>query len=162
MAAEQQPEIRIEAARDRGDLESALAIREIVFIEEQSVPSNLERDEEDATAYHVLAYLGGHAIGTGRLVMLAAPPEGETGRWGRVGRMAVLDAYRKRGIGEKILAALEREAARRGLDSLLLHAQVYARDFYLKQGYVETGVGFEEAGIPHVELRKRLGGGQAG
>ncbi|MGI5862796.1 MAG: GNAT family N-acetyltransferase [Myxococcales bacterium] len=161
MASEQQPEIRIETAKGPGDLASAMAIREIVFIEEQQVPPDLERDDEDSTAFHALAYLGGHAIGTGRLVELDAPPHGESGRWGRVGRMAVLESYRRRGIGRLILEWLEREAERRGLEGLMLHAQVYVQDFYARRGYRQTGAVFDEAGIPHIEMRKHLGRAQS-
>ncbi|MBL9038004.1 MAG: GNAT family N-acetyltransferase, partial [Archangium sp.] len=71
-------DIRISPVTSEGELFQALAIREIVFIEEQSVPEGLERDSEDAKAFHVLAMKKGHAIGTGRLVELQAAPEGMT------------------------------------------------------------------------------------
>jgi predicted GNAT family N-acyltransferase len=153
-------EVKIEPVKNEGELASALAIREIVFIEEQRVPLSLERDEEDAKAYHVLAYQGGHAIGTGRLVTLAQPPPNEAGKWGRIGRMAVLESHRRKGIGDKILAVLESEARRLGMDGILLHAQLHAREFYLKNGYQDASPIFEEAGMPHMEMRKRLGGGK--
>nr|WP_050727425.1 GNAT family N-acetyltransferase [Vulgatibacter incomptus] len=139
-----------------GDFAAALAIREVVFIEEQRVPEEIERDDEDPTAHHVLAMVGGHAIGTGRLVELRSPPEGETGKWGRIGRMAVLVAHRHGRIGSKLLEELEAEARRRGLEGIVLHAQVYAHGFYQHGGYVDHGAIFDEAGIPHVEMRKRL------
>lgn len=148
--------LRIEKVKDEGDLASALAIREIVFIEEQRVPESLERDEEDARAYHVLAYDGLHAVGTGRLVTLAAPPEKESGKWGQIGRMAVLVAARKKGVGRKILDTLELEARRLGLVGIVLHAQLHAHEFYLQAGYADSSAIFDEAGMPHVEMRKRL------
>lgn len=153
---EKSREIRLEPLRDRGDLAMALAIREIVFIEEQQVPMSVERDEEDARAYHVLAFDGGHAIGTGRLVTLSEPPPGEAGLWGRIGRMAVLDAYRKRRLGTRILEALETEAARQGMTGIVLHAQLHAKDFYVRFGYQGSGPIFDEAGMPHMEMRKPL------
>jgi predicted GNAT family N-acyltransferase len=149
-------EIVIKPVENEGELFQALAIREVVFIEEQSVPESLERDAEDATAYHVLALRKGHAIGTGRLVALPHPPEGETGAWGRVGRMAVLHNERKAGVGRKLLDALEAEAARRKMVGILLHAQLSAMEFYKKHGYEPHGAVFEEAGMPHLEMKKRL------
>ncbi len=134
----------------------ALAIREIVFIEEQHVPESMERDEEDATAYHLMAFRAGHAIGTGRLVDLPAPPEGETGKWGRVGRMAVLQAERKGGVGSKLLAALEAESRRREHHGIMLHAQLTAMDFYKRHGYQPHGAVFDEAGMPHLEMKRFL------
>jgi predicted GNAT family N-acyltransferase len=150
------PEIRIVPVDNPGDLAQALAIREVVFIEEQRVPETMERDEEDARAFHVLAYEGKHAIGTGRLVALGQPPEGASGSWGKIGRMAVLASHRKSRVGSQILSTLETEAKRRGYDGIVLHAQVHAHKFYVKHGYADLGPEFEEAGMPHLQMRKSL------
>lgn len=151
----------IKPIENEGELMQALAIREIVFIEEQSVPESLERDADDANAFHVLALDGKHAIGTGRLVMLPSAPHGETGSWGRVGRMAVLQSNRKGGTGSKLLGALEAEAKKRGLAGIMLHAQLSAMEFYKRHGYEPHGAVFEEAGMPHLEMKKKLGGRQS-
>ncbi len=141
---------------DPGDFHAALAIREVVFIEEQSVPESFERDVEDARAYHVLAWDGPHAVGTGRLVELPEPPNGEQGRWGQIGRMAVLTASRHLGVGKSILEHLENEARRSGLDGIKLHAQLPTVGFYEKSGYRLVGEEFDEAGVAHREARKIL------
>lgn len=156
MAVVTNQQITIVPVKNEGDLVQALAIREVVFIEEQHVPETIERDAEDARAFHVLAIQGGHAIGTGRLVMLAHGPEGESGQWAQVGRMAVLQASRKFGVGSKVLAALEEEARRRGVNGIILHAQLSAMDFYKRHGYAPHGAVFEEAGMPHLEMKKKL------
>jgi predicted GNAT family N-acyltransferase len=157
MAASDSPfELCIAPVQGDGDLASALAIREIVFIEEQRVPEGLERDAEDAKAFHLLAYDGKHAIGTGRLVALKTPPVGERGKWGQIGRMAVLATWRHRGVGRAVLEALEEEARRRHLEGVMIHSQLYARDFYRERGYHDASPIFEEAGVPHVEMRKPL------
>jgi predicted GNAT family N-acyltransferase len=146
----------ITPVKDEADLFQALAIREVVFIEEQHVPETVERDAEDARAHHLLAFAEGHAIGTGRLVVLPRAPEGEKGTWGQIGRMAVLQSHRTQGIGNMLLAELEREARRRGLAGVLVHAQLYALGFYEHHGYKTVGAVFDEAGIDHVEARKRF------
>jgi predicted GNAT family N-acyltransferase len=153
--AEAQP-IKVVQVTNEGELFQALAIREVVFIEEQHVPQGIERDDEDATAYHVLALQGGHAIGTGRLVMLAKPPAGQEGKWAQIGRMAVLQNARKAGTGSKLLITLETEGHRRGCHGFLLHAQLTALEFYKKHGYSPVGPVFEEAGMPHLEMHKKL------
>jgi predicted GNAT family N-acyltransferase len=38
----------------------------------------------------------------------------------------------------------------------VLHAQLYVERFYLRHGYARVGGVFEEAGIDHVAMRKRL------
>ncbi len=151
-----EPVVELIAVDGPGDFAAALAIREVVFIEEQQVPREIERDDEDPTAYHLLAQVGGHAIGTGRLVELREPPPGEKGRWGQIGRMAVLVSNRRHKVGSKILSHLENVARTRGLDGVVLHAQVYAHGFYKALGYEDASPIFDEAGIPHVEMRKRL------
>jgi predicted GNAT family N-acyltransferase len=142
--------------QNEAELFQALAIREVVFIEEQHVPEGIERDAEDAKAYHVLAFQGGHAIGTGRLVMLPQPPEGQTGTWAQIGRMAVLQAHRKAHVGSKLLDTLETEARKRGVSGIMLHAQLFALEFYKKRGYEPVGSVFMEAGIEHLEMHKKF------
>ncbi|MGQ0507930.1 MAG: GNAT family N-acetyltransferase [Myxococcaceae bacterium] len=158
MGSEEQDARRVEIVpvKNEGELFQALAIREIVFIEEQHVPEGIERDAEDATAYHVMAVEGGHAIGTGRLWMLPKPPEGESGQWGQIGRMAVLQSSRKGGTGSKLLTALEAEAQKRKVVGIVLHAQLASMDFYKKHNYQPKGAVFEEAGMPHLEMHKKL------
>jgi predicted GNAT family N-acyltransferase len=146
----------IAQVKDEAELLQALAIREVVFIEEQHVPEGIERDADDARAYHVLAFTEGHAIGTGRLVVLPRPPEGETGGWGQISRMAVLQSERAHGVGKQLLEALEAEARRRGMAGIVLHAQLYALSFYERHGYRPVGAVFQEAGVDHVAARKHL------
>ena len=121
------------------------AIRTTVFVGEQGVPPEIEIDGRDPGCAHVLAESdSGEAVGTGRLM-----PDG------RIGRMAVLAAWRGRGVGAAMLGALMAEARRRGLRETHLHAQSHARDFYARHGYVVEGEEYLEAGIPHVLMRAR-------
>ena len=156
MTASADTALVIAQIKDEAELFQALAIREVVFIEEQHVPETVERDAEDARAYHVLAFAEGHAIGTGRLVALPRPPHGDTGSWGQIGRMAVLQSHREHGVGTLLLNALEAEARHRAMAGVLVHAQLYALGFYERHGYKAVGAVFKEAGIDHVEARKRL------
>ncbi len=149
-------EVTVSPVETEGDLLQALAIREVVFIEEQHVAEALERDADDARAFHVLATAQKHAIGTGRMVEIQEPPPFELGTWGRVGRMAVLQSHRRSKVGTKLLAALEAEAKRRDYSGIILHAQLTALEFYRSLGYEPNGAVFEEAGIPHVEMKKKL------
>jgi predicted GNAT family N-acyltransferase len=142
MANEEAQPVSVVQIKDEAELMQALAIREVVFIEEQHV--------------HMLALQGGHAIGTGRLVMLAKPPEGQGGKWAQIGRMAVLQNARRGGTGSKLLKALETEGVKRGVTGFMLHAQLIALEFYKKHGYTAVGPVFEEAGMPHLEMRKAL------
>ncbi len=123
------------------------AVRQQVFVVEQGVPAELERDALDPVCTHVLACdADGMPIGTGRLL-----PDG------RIGRMAVQAAWRNRGVGEAVLDALVTAAAEAGLHAVHLHAQLPAADFYARQGFIPEGQTFEEAGITHLQMRRTLG-----
>jgi len=113
-------------------------IRKTVFIIEQSVPEEIEVDEYDAVARHVLAFLDGRAVGTGRITSE-----------GRIGRMAVLAECRGRGVGRAILDALIDLGHRDGVPRLFLSAQCHAIPFYEKSGFVAEGPVYLEAGIDH-------------
>jgi len=121
-------------------------VRRRVFIDEQGVPEELEWDAEDENADHVLAITSdGKPIGTGRLK-----------RDCYVGRMAVLEPWRGRGVGGSILEKLLAIARERGCTAVRLHAQTHALGFYARFGFVPEGEEFEEAGIPHYLMELRL------
>lgn len=128
---------------DFADTHSQLhAIRETVFIQGQGVPAELERDALDPECRHVLAVdTDDTPIGTARLTAD-----------GRIGRMAVLPAWRGKGVGAAMLAELVQIARDRSLDSLHLHAQLPVRGFYLRQGWLPRGENFIEAGIEHRDM----------
>lgn len=124
----------------------AAPIRFAVFVDEQNVPAEIELDERDAACVHALAFSeAGQPVGTGRLL-----PDGH------IGRMAVMHAWRGKGVGGAILAALLAEAKRRGHREAVLSAQVQAVAFYRKAGFEAFGPVYEEAGIPHQDMRRML------
>ena len=122
------------------------AIRKTVFVEEQSVPAELEWDGLDAHCMHVLAATAtGEAIGTGRLL-----PDGH------IGRMAVVKRWRGRGVGGALLAELIAVAIEAGHASAVLNAQTHALKFYARYGFEVIGDEFMDAGIPHRTMRLKL------
>jgi predicted GNAT family N-acyltransferase len=141
-----QPTIVVRRVATAADGAAAYDIRRRVFQEEQGVPPELEFDSDDAIAVHVVAVAGGDVIGTGRLVMHADIA--------KVGRMAVVREWRGRGAGRAILAALVGEAAQRGVQRVVLHAQVHAIPFYERNGFRVVGDVFDEAGIPHRRMER--------
>ena len=75
---------------------------------------------------------------------------------GHLGRMAVLAAWRRQGVGMALANALIARASERGDAEIVLHAQIHAVGFYRKLGFKPRGPEFDEAGIPHVEMARRL------
>ena len=140
--------IRVIEVRSPAAIEQAWALRRRVFIEEQHVPEALEMDDQDAVATHVLALDGDLAVGCGRMVA--------EGDHVKIGRMAVTRERRGEGIGRRVLDSLMELARQRGFRQAILHAQLTAEGFYLKQGYIPCGDVFEEAGIAHRLMEREL------
>lgn len=121
---------------------AAMTVRERVFVREQGVPAEIERDELDATSTHVVAFgLQGETIGTGRLL-----PDGH------IGRLAVMKKWRDKGVGAALFESLLQLAAAAGMERLELHAQTPAAGFYARYGFATRGAEFYEAGLPHITM----------
>jgi predicted GNAT family N-acyltransferase len=119
-------------------------VRRAVFVEEQSVPAEIELDAFDPVSLHALAFdRAGSVVGTGRLL-----PDGH------IGRMAVLRPARGTGVGSAVLAALMQAARARGDREVLLSAQTHAIAFYARFGFVAEGEVYDDAGIPHRRMRR--------
>ncbi len=129
--------------------EAGVLLREIrtsVFVDEQRVPEELEWDGADESCLHVVAEAApGGAVGTGRLL-----PDGH------IGRMAVLQGWRRRGVGGRLLAELITIARERGHVMVKLSAQTHALGFYRRFGFEAAGEEYLEAGIPHRAMRLTL------
>jgi len=123
-------------------------IREQVFIQEQGVPVELEWDDMDENALHVLAEATSNdeilAIGTARIIIKKEQAY--------IGRMAILPEWREQGIGTKILQLCIDECLHRGVKNIILNAQVYVLPFYQKAGFKISSDEFLDAGIPHKRM----------
>ena len=121
-------------------------LRFSVFVEEQQVPAEIELDSFDPLSVHAVAFdADGEAVGTGRLL-----PDGH------IGRMAVAKPARGSGVGSALLRVLMDEARRRGHTHAVLSAQTHATEFYRKHGYLAYGAEYDDAGIPHIDMRCAL------
>ena len=69
-----------------------------------------------------------------------------------IGRMAILPAHRGKGLGEVLLRHLVSEAAER-FTELQLSAQEHAIPFYQRSGFHVCSDLYDDAGIPHVDMR---------
>ncbi|WP_375512433.1 GNAT family N-acetyltransferase [uncultured Nostoc sp.] len=123
------------------------AIRKSVFQEEQGVDPALEFDGKDEISQHLIAYLDQKAVGTTRIRYL-------DNKTAKIERLAVLSTARGQGIGKKIMIKALEVIANKNIPEVVIHAQEYVKVLYQKLDFVEEGQIFEEAGIPHVIMRK--------
>lgn len=131
------------------ELDELLDLRRVVFVDEQGVPADLEEDGLDPACTHfVVRDDHGAVVGTARMREYHGSAKAE--------RVAVLASARGTGVGRLLMDALEAEARRQGLPDVRLNAQTSAVPFYERIGYATEGDEFEDAGIPHLAMRKRL------
>jgi ElaA protein len=146
-------EIPIRWARGPEDVRGAFAVRERVFCGEQGVPREEEIDGRDQEALHLVALdpQGARVIGTLRLLLDADSA--------KVGRVAVEREWRRRGIALRMLGLALAAARDRGCVRVRLAAQLEAVALYEQAGFAVESDVFEEAGIAHVWMGRRLAPG---
>jgi predicted GNAT family N-acyltransferase len=128
------------------DAESQLrAVRTPVFIIEQFVTPEFEWDELDASAVHLLATFNDQPIACLRII-----------DYHKIGRMAVLKAYRGMGLGAELLLEAIKICKAHGSKNVYLSAQTHAIDFYKKVGFKVTSDEYTDVHIPHVDMQMAL------
>jgi predicted GNAT family N-acyltransferase len=140
--------ITVRPTRDQSEVAAALALREDVFVGEQGVSLDEERDGLDADALHLVVLDDGAVVGTCRLLF-----EGTTVK---LGRMAVARTRRGLGLARALLTEAEAQARVRRARRIVLAAQLSAQALYDRAGYGAYGDVFLDAGIEHVMMAKAL------
>lgn len=141
--------IEIKQIANPTELDKAFAIRRQVFCIEQNVSEEIEMDEFDDVATHLLAYIDGKAVGTARWRFTTGGAKME--------RFAVLKEYRGKGVGEELVKYTLDKL--KDNDFIYLNAQESVIKFYEKYGFVVVGDRFYEANILHKRMiwRKKEG-----
>jgi predicted GNAT family N-acyltransferase len=132
------------------DYARCIQIRTRVFVIGQQVPWDREVDSYENDSQHYLAARNGDAFGTVR--------------WRRYGeavakveRLAVLEESRGLGIGSRLMEHTMSEIAKlTDIQWIKLGSQDHAIPFYASLGFQVDGDGFDDAGIPHHNMLKRL------
>lgn len=123
----------------------ALALRFEVFVDEQKVPEEVERDAYDPTATHLVAIVDGDVVGTLRIVFLE--------EHAKIGRVAVRANTRGQGIARAMMLRAMELARARGETRFYLTAQTDKLGFYERLGFVAFGEEFEDGGLPHLAMK---------
>jgi predicted GNAT family N-acyltransferase len=139
--------VEVRRIRDRAELEAVLALRDEVFVGEQGVTLEGDRDGRDEEAIQLIAIAEDGAVaGTCRVLV--------DGEHARFGRLCVHRDHRRRGLARTLLTEAEREARAAGCSSIGLHAQTDALALYVDAGYAPYGERFDEEGIEHQGMEK--------
>jgi predicted GNAT family N-acyltransferase len=131
------------------ELQEAFEVRRQVFVREQGISEVLVFDGHDREALHMVVKDGERVIGSARVQFL-------TDNQAKLERMAVLKRYRRKGIGKEMLQFLDAVWKDKQVQQVIIHAQLEVVPFYKLCGFDESGLPFQEAGIKHIKMRKRL------
>lgn len=143
------PQIETIKVISEEELKTAQQIRYEVFVIGQNVPAEEEIDQYEHLCAHFLAKYNGIPCGAARW------RKTETGV--KLERFAVLENYRKKGVGSALVeAVLEDIATQSDLKNkvLYLHSQISAIHLYEKFGFVKEGNIFQECDIDHYAMKK--------
>ncbi len=136
--------LKIRLIKNKKELEQVFKIRETVFIKEQNVPEDIERDEFDNIAKHIIVLYKNKPIGCARISFVNNKAKLE--------RIAVLEKYRDKGFGKAITNYLIGYCKNKNAKEIFMHSQYYLKDFYKKLGFKPRGKTFMEADIKHIEM----------
>jgi predicted GNAT family N-acyltransferase len=129
-------------AKSQKEITDHFYVRGMVFVVEQAIDYEIEFDGLDGECILFVAYIEGKPVGAARLYK------------NKVGRVATLKDFRQRGVATAIMNLIESYAKENGMKELVLHAQLYVKDFYLNRGYRPIGEIFQEADIDHIKMTK--------
>lgn len=127
------------------ELAEAHLIRKKVFVIEQNCPEDIEWEFEEESN-HYIALIDGVIAGTARWR--------QTEKGYKLERFAVLMPYRNKQVGAAILNHLLKFIPQNE-KPIYLHAQLTAKNFYLKHGFEPYGENFGEGGIEHVAMTRK-------
>lgn len=133
------------------ELYDLLRLRSEVFVVEQNCVF-LDQDNKDQKCHHLLLYLGEELVGYCRIV-----PAGLSYKEVAIGRVVSAPSVRGKGFGRKVME-LGIEACQElyGPCAIRLGAQTYALGFYESLGFQSEGEVYDEDGIEHIEMVRRI------
>ncbi|MBE8596708.1 GNAT family N-acetyltransferase [Xenorhabdus sp. BG5] len=130
-------------------IQQAFAIRKQVFTDEQGFDAEIDIDEYDDIALHVVVFDGEKPIGVLRGIQ-------KDNNILKVGRVAVLRHYRGQGIGRKVMEFIKDFGRKNNIETIILSAQCHAQPFYESLGYQTQGEIYLEEGAEHIFMTLNL------
>jgi predicted GNAT family N-acyltransferase len=160
-------EFQFRLVSTREELEQCQRLRHAIFVQEQKVPREAEVDGKDHQAFHIVCYESappdtGNASGessssssplvaTGRVLIVPYTINDNNGNLDTaqvsskdspnqaiLGRIAVRQDHRGKGLGRRIVQELERIARSEGAVRASLTPHYYLERFYASLGYIKT------------------------
>ena len=143
------PEVKIKTPT-AADFERYFALRWEVLRKPWNQPPGSEKDDLEDKAMHFMAVAGTRIAGTGRL-------QYNDSRLAQIRFMAVSPEFQGKGVGKKLMEAMEQRAISDQRSIIFLQARENAIPFYQSMGYriiEKTFLLYDE--IQHYSMEKQL------
>lgn len=140
------------AGLDTQQWHDIVALRIAIFVVEQDCPYQ-DVDGRDMSAMHLSCVIDDELMAYLRFF---APNEAGVAV---IGRVVVNESARGRGLGHRLMARGVQEVLDRyGPVVIHLSAQEHLRAYYGAHGFVQSGEGYLEDGIPHIPMDRPING----
>lgn len=128
------------------ELHDVLQLRAQVFVVEQDC-AYLDLDGLDPRCHHLLGVEAGGLVASVRAV-----PPGLSHALPCIGRVVTAPRARGQGLGRPLMREAIRHVGQVWPGPIHISAQAHLRDFYGSLGFVVSGPGYDEDGIPHLPM----------
>lgn len=124
--------------------------RQTVFIAEQHICCP-DSDAHDTHCWHLTALHDGKLAAYLRVI-----DPGEKYPEPSIGRVLTTQAYRRTGLGKRIMqVAIDKIAELYPCQAIRISAQAWLQPFYANLGFTAVGGEYLEEGVPHIEMLRR-------
>ncbi len=125
-------------------------IRRKIFVEEQGFSEELEFDENETKATHLVGFIDSKPAATARFYFEKSKDAY------LIGRIAVMKEFRSMGLGSKIVRAAEERIINKNGNAIVIHAQLRVKAFYESMGYSPVSEIDLEEGVEHIWMGKEI------
>ncbi len=124
-----------------------LQLRSEVFVVEQNCVYQ-DIDGHDQEAIHILSYDHDTLVAYARIL-----PSGSYFKQISIGRIIVKESHRGIQLGHKLMEfCLSFIFENSGQQTIKISAQEHLKSFYEQHGFIQSGKGYLEDGIPHIAM----------
>lgn len=148
----QEASIKVETRepKTKNDFDQYYNLRWRILRQPWDQPHGSEKDDKEQDSIHIMVSDKDKIIGVGR-------GHFNTKTEAQIRYMAVEEGFQGKGVGIKILEALEKRLIEKGAKTIILNSRKNAVKFYQKHGYKIIGKGHTLFGvIKHFKMRKDL------
>lgn len=129
------------------DIQKCLDLREKIFVQEQNIPFERVKDEENGQFVHFMIFENDLTIGSARISFNNAE------NIAFIERLCILKEHRNKGVGNFFMEELIEYCKKNGFGKIIISAQERIIKFYNKVGFEVCSGIYMDSNIPHFKMQ---------